>query len=86
VDASSGVALPPNVHPASFTTPHSLPTMVADIFTRDGIWVRRLKSGRCVREDEWIRFVEINEVRSSTRFCCRSDVGLDLGCILYDKE
>jgi len=37
--------------------------MAAKIFTRDGIKIRRLKSGRCVREDEWKQFVKFNEVR-----------------------
>ena len=39
--------------------------MTADILIRDGIQIRRLKSGRCVREDEWKQFVALNEVRSS---------------------
>jgi len=37
--------------------------MTADIFTKGDIKIRRLKSGRCVREDEWKQFVKFNEVR-----------------------
>ena len=39
--------------------------MSANIFTREGVEIRRLKSGRCVLEDEWQQYVRINEVRSS---------------------
>lgn len=39
--------------------------MPADTFTRDGVEIRRLESGRCVREDEWEQFVELNEARTS---------------------
>jgi hypothetical protein len=61
--------------------------MAADTFTRDGIEIRRLKYGRCVREDEWKQFVEINEVYPSARSGCGvSDIGLALTCIIHVKE
>lgn len=68
-------------------TSHLPHIMTAEIFTRDGVKIRRLKSGHCVREDEWKQFVEINEVRSSPCFGCGiSDIGLDLVFIIYVKE
>ena len=61
--------------------------MKADIFIRDGIQIRRLESGRCVREDEWRQFVELNEVRSSPRSgCAVSDIGTAFISILHVKE
>jgi len=61
--------------------------MTANVFIRDGVKIRRLKFGNCVREDEWKQFVEINEVRSSPNFRRGiSDIGLDLAFIIHVKE
>ena len=60
--------------------------MAAEVFTIDGIEIRRLKSGRCVREEEWEQFVELNEVCSLALFDCGSDVGLALTHIVHVKK
>ena len=39
--------------------------MAAQVFVKDGVEIRRLKSGQYVREDEWTQFVYVNKVRSS---------------------
>ena len=37
--------------------------MTVGVSVKDGIEIRRFKSGRCIPEDEWKQFVELNEVR-----------------------
>ena len=50
---------------STFIPPPTLPIRpVADVLVKDGIKIRCLKSGRCVREDEWTEFVQINDVHS----------------------
>ena len=78
-----------NIHAAlPFTPSHSLPIpMPAEIFTKDGVQVRRLKSGRCVLEEEWEMYTKINEVRFSARSECGApDIRLGFACIVYVRE
>ena len=68
-------------------SPRPLHPLTTEIFTQDGIKIRRFESGRCVREDEWRRFVEVNEVRSSTHSGCGMfDIGVALTPIIHVKK
>lgn len=61
--------------------------METNVFTKDGIEIRRLESGRCVREDEWEQFVELNEVRYSAHSGCDvSDIGAALRSVVHVTE
>jgi len=60
--------------------------MATEVFTRDGIEIRRLKSGRCVREEEWKQSVKLNEVRSFALFGGGSDTGLTFIYIMLKNE
>ena len=55
--------------------------MTTEVFVKDGVEVRKLKSGRCVREDEWTQFVHVNKVRSA--WVSQGGVCLTLGQILH---
>ena len=68
--------------------PHIPPhTMTADIFIKDGIEIRRFKSGRCVPEDEWKQFVQLNEVRPPAHLGCGvSDIGVASVLVVHAKK
>lgn len=50
---------PPYICPSN-----SPPTMTTEVFVKDGIEIRRLKSDDCVLEDGWTQYTHINKVRS----------------------
>ena len=64
--------------------------MQTGVFFRNGIEVRRLKSGHRVREDEWQEYVKINKVSSSHLFIrltsTTPDIGLGLVRVIYAEE
>ena len=61
--------------------------MTADIFIEDGIEIRRLKSDRCIPEDEWKQSVELNEVCPPTHPKCGvSDIVVALALVVHAKE
>ena len=55
--------------------------MTTEVFVKDGVEVRKLKSGRCVPEDEWTQFVYVNKVRSP--WVPQGGVHLTLGQVLH---
>ena len=68
------------IHPSD-----SPSTLTTEVFVKDGIGIRRLESGHCIREDEWTQFAHINQVRSTevVQAWRPSDVWAGLGFILH---
>ena len=73
----------PNIRPSS-----SLSTMTTELFVKEGVEIRRLKSGQCVQEDERTQFFYVNEMRSPRRrqWSRLSNIGSGLGFILHAQK
>ena len=58
--------------------------MATEVSVKDGIEIRSLRSGHCIREDEWTQFV--GKVRALAAAWCLFDITPGLALILHARK